>query len=210
MSTIGNILCSYCELKFEDDKALKEHFKVEHLVNLTKPPGNAFHCKTDDCQRSFKQSRTFFRYICLYHYFQKPKNDITEPLIKKRKIWNLSSVESDDIIAEMMANLRFSTIVTGADLARVNTAVEHLLNSVFKTVTDKVKDYFDFKSFDLDDYTLTFINQFKYISSPTMFSSITSQIKAIKNKIKYIDPTDVYMGQTIVEKYNKSTEKIET
>lgn len=113
-------------------------------------------------------------------------------------------------MAEMMSNLRFSTTMTGADLARVTTASEHLLKSVLIKVTDKIKDYFDFKSHDLDDEKNSFINQFSFHSFPSKFSSIAGQIKAIKNKYKYIEPTEVFFGQKVIENYNKSTATVET
>lgn len=90
MSTMDNILCSYCDVHLRDDEALKAHFKKQHLINLTKPPCGIFICKTNNCDRKFKQSRNFFQHVRSYHCVEKKYDSVAEPLEKKKK--NVGSI----------------------------------------------------------------------------------------------------------------------
>ena len=129
---------STCSIHFRNTDSLKSHLKTYHKVKLSE--GNEFICKVDKCNKSFKFLKSFINHINDGHELypisqnQPYSTHSTNPETNRAPAWTPKNMNFNSKMAHMVADLRFSTTITGADIGRCVATFENLLSETMNDV----------------------------------------------------------------------------
>lgn len=197
---MDTITCCFCERKFKTTDLLNNHFKSGHShINLSESCLNRYVCKVRKCNTTFSRAYKFLMHCKLKHLGGNEKDKYKHQLAQNNEYEQSESDQKafslEARVSEIIANLRFSTSITGADLGRCVDATENLLSDVMKQIRDKTKDFLDKKGIDsFDAEAIEFLDSLKMGESFSKFKNMDGQIRALKKHFTYVDPQEKSFG----------------
>ena len=196
------IQCSFCDNIYENSQSLKDHFKNDHQILLSRANPSGFTCKTNNCMRKFTTIKSLLLHIDKMHYLDL-KNSADEPDPTEKRCtpsWSPTDLLLAGDITQMISDLRLCTNVTGADLGRVVDSLENVLSNIMSRVVEKIKEFLTHKNIDIFDD-----DQFDNKKTFSQYKTIHGQIQALKQKYTFIDATQIHLGNHQEVKTDKET-----
>ena len=195
---MDRISCSYCVLKFKNSGQLKDHFKLDHQINISAPISQKIVCKTNKCFKAFTQIRGLLKHIDVMHTLDEEDMEISDSEgigNSEKSTWAPKPLPFESNMAQLVSHLRFSSTVTGADMGRFVQSVDNLLSNVMTEVTDRVTNSLQYKNIDINNEEgKDLLDQLKYNESFSEYTNLKGQIKALQKNYHYIEAQDILLG----------------
>ena len=114
------IPCSFCNQKSNNTESLKFHFQNYRGINIAETLKDRFICKLDNCPKKFSRAKSLFDHMNTKHLLDQASSlqNRTQDTFNTTATWKPSSINYDSFISVLVANMRQSHSVNGADVGR--------------------------------------------------------------------------------------------
>lgn len=199
-------LCPLCDDSFSEIKSLQRHINCDHGVKQRTTLEKKLFCKANYCKKEYTRIESFLSHIQNEH----SKTDFPEISVNNESDttsttnlnWTPISLPYGSIVSCSIANLRFSTTVTGTDLGKTADEFQNSFSAVSDETINKIDSFFKYKGYDTcsSEYK-SFLQQFEFHDSFSKYKDMRGQIQSLKNNYKFIEPREFVLGKTFKRKY---------
>lgn len=206
MDTIAGIICCLpdCNHVGKDICDLKAHLKGAHYLPLSTKSDGKFICKNIFCNSRYSKFDSFLNHVKSNHLkdgqFHFTRKTLKGPVEgtnqeKLKAPFDFSPLKIEGIISKMVADLRFSTSMTGADLGRCVDGTKQVVAEILGQVRKNITEYLNYKDIELNEID-KLVNTLTFQNTSSQYKTMKGQIAALKKNYHYIDPIQMSFSNT--------------